>query len=258
MSDGSPLIPPPGDLRLSDQVADDILRMILAQDLRPGDGLPTERALGEQFGVSRTVIREAVRSLAGRKVVETRRGSRPIVAAVPASAVTSSMSLYLRGTSADIPYAKVHEVRVAIEVEIAGLAAARTMHAGVGRLRDLHDEMAALLEAGQDMASADLEFHREIARVTGNEFFIVVLESIVASLLIVRTTTLELPEAPALAHASHGAILEAIAARDVPGARAAMRQHLEQVLALWNSAVELERRRAEDTPPHATTGSPTS
>lgn len=246
MTDATPLRPQPGDARLSDQVADDILRMILAKDLRPGDGLPTERALGEQFGVSRTVIREAVRNLAGRKVVETRRGSRPVVAAVPASAVTSSMSLYLRGTSDDTPYAKVHEVRVAIEVEIAGLAAARTTHVGVGRLRDLYDEMGAMLAAGQDIAAADVEFHREIARVSGNEVFIVVLDSIVASLLYVRTTTLELPEAAALAHASHGAILEAISDRNVLGARTAMRQHLEQVLALWHAAMELERTHAAE------------
>jgi GntR family transcriptional repressor for pyruvate dehydrogenase complex len=225
--------------------------MILANNLRPGDRLPTERALGEQFGVSRTVVREAVRSLAGRNVVETRRGSAPIVAAVPASAVASSMSLYLRGSSDEIPYEKVHEVRVAIEVEVAGHAAARTTHVAVGRLRDLYDHMAELLAAGEDMSAADLEFHREIARTTGNEFFIVVLESIVGSLLHVRETTLELPEAPGLAHTSHGLILEAIAARDVQGARSAMRQHLEQVLKLWHAAVELHRAQREAPAPGA-------
>lgn len=224
--------------RLSDSLADDILNTILTNDLRPGTQLPTERELCEQFGVSRTVVREAVRSLAGRKVITTRRGSPPTVAAVPASAVTSSMSLYLRGRTTGFPYEQVHEVRVAIEVEVAGLAAGRTTHSAVGRLRDHHERMAAMLESRAEMSEADLEFHREIARTTGNDVFIVVLESIVGSLLQVRQTTLELPQAPALTLASHNAILEAIAARDVQAARRTMRQHLEQVLDLWKLAGE--------------------
>ena len=74
--------------RLSDELADRLLDVIREQGLQPGDRLPSERELGEQFGVSRTVVREAVRNLAGRNVVRTRRGASPTVAAFPASAVT--------------------------------------------------------------------------------------------------------------------------------------------------------------------------
>src|SRR6266545_3035987 len=83
--------------RLSDKVASMMLETILSRRLRPGDRLPSERELGEQFGVSRTVIREAVRALVTKGVIEVRSGSGLRVAAVEASAVRESMSLFMHG-----------------------------------------------------------------------------------------------------------------------------------------------------------------
>ncbi len=109
--------------RLSDKVAELLLETIFRRGLQPGDRLPSERELGEQFGVSRTVVREAVRELAAKGLIEVRTGSGLRVAAVDAAAVSESMSLYLRGGSVD--FARVHEVRRLLEVEIAGLSAER-------------------------------------------------------------------------------------------------------------------------------------
>src|ERR671935_2210582 len=109
--------------RLSDRVAALLLETIVARGLQPGDRLPSERELGEQFGVSRTVIREAVRALAAKGVIEVRTGSGLRVAAVDASSVSESMSLFMRGGG--IEFEKVHEVRTVLEVHIAGLAAER-------------------------------------------------------------------------------------------------------------------------------------
>src|SRR5215475_12594500 len=103
--------------RLSDKVAEMMLETILSRRLAVGDRLPSERELGEQFGVSRTVVREAVRALVAKGVIEVRSGSGLRVAAVEASAVSESMSLYLRGSSLD--FEKVHEVRALLEVHIA-------------------------------------------------------------------------------------------------------------------------------------------
>src|SRR5687767_11964606 len=80
--------------RLSDKVADMMLATILSNRLQVGDRLPSERELGEQFGVSRTVVREAVRALVAKGVIEVRSGSGLRVAAVDAAAVSESMSLY--------------------------------------------------------------------------------------------------------------------------------------------------------------------
>ena len=92
--------------RLSDKVAAMMLETILSRRLRPGDRLPSERELGEQFGVSRTVIREAVRELVAKGVIEVRSGSGLRVAPVDASTVREAMLLFLRGASVD--FEKVH------------------------------------------------------------------------------------------------------------------------------------------------------
>ena len=83
--------------RLSDKVANMMLETILSRRLEVSDRLPSERELGEQFGVSRTVVREAVRALVAKGVIEVRSGSGLRVAAVDSAAVSESMSLFLRG-----------------------------------------------------------------------------------------------------------------------------------------------------------------
>src|SRR3954464_7521810 len=125
--------------RLSDKVADMMLETILSDRLKVGDRLPSERELGEQFGVSRTVVREAVRALVTKGVIDVRSGSGLRVAAVDANAVSESMSLFLRGGTLD--FEKVHEVRTLLEVHIAGLAADRATTADLAGLREVHERM---------------------------------------------------------------------------------------------------------------------
>src|SRR5579859_6477869 len=104
---------------LSDQVAEMILETIRSAKLRPGDRLPSERELADQLGVSRTVIREAVRSLAGKGVVDIRSGSGIRVAAVDSSSISEAMGHVVRSGHYDIDYRKIHAVRTMIEIEVA-------------------------------------------------------------------------------------------------------------------------------------------
>jgi len=127
--------------RLSDKVADMMLETILAGRFKVGDRLPSERALGEQFGVSRTVVREAVRALVAKGVIEVRSGSGLRVVAVNADAVHESMNLYLRGGR--LEFEKVHEVRALLEVHLAGLAAERASDDDIALLRAAHEAMRA-------------------------------------------------------------------------------------------------------------------
>src|SRR5215212_10173666 len=120
--------------RLSDKVAEMMLETILSNRLNVGDRLPSERELGEQFGVSRTVVREAVRALVAKGVIEVRSGSGLRVAAVDADSVRESMSLFLRGGAID--FDKVNEVRSLLEVHIAGLAAERRTEDDLVGLRE--------------------------------------------------------------------------------------------------------------------------
>ena len=212
--------------RLSDKVAEMMLESILSNRLNVGDLLPSERELGDQFGVSRTVVREAVRELVAKGVIEVRSGSGLRVAAVNATAVSESMSLYLRGGTLD--FDKVQEVRAVLEVHLAGLAAERASEDDVASLREIHARMQDEASDFDAAARDDLEFHRLIARATQNELFLLLLDSIGSSLIDIRRSNFVSGSIPMTLH-QHEAILERIAAHDPGGARAAMNTHLDGV-----------------------------
>jgi GntR family transcriptional repressor for pyruvate dehydrogenase complex len=216
--------------RLSDKVADMMLETILSDRLQVGDRLPSERELGEQFGVSRTVIREAIRALVTKGVIDVRSGSGLRVAAVDANAVSESMSLFLRGGTLD--FEKVHEVRAVLEVHLAGLAAERATDDDVAQLRGIHERMQSETADVEAAARDDLEFHRAIARATHNELFLLLMDSIGSSLIDIRRENLGSGSAP-MTLSQHESILEAIAAHDPDAARTAMRIHLEGVAVFW-------------------------
>lgn len=216
--------------RLSDKVADMMLETILSKRLDVGDPLPSERELGEQFGVSRTVVREAVRALVAKGVIEVRSGSGLRVAAVNATAVSESMSLYLRGGRLD--FEKVQEVRALLEVHLAGLAAERASEDDIASLRQIHTRMHDEASDVEAAARHDLEFHRLIARATHNELFLLLLDSIGSSLIDIRRSNLASGSTPMTLN-QHQAILERIAGHDPEGASAAMNAHLDSVASFW-------------------------
>ena len=230
--------------RLSDKVAEMMLDTILSRRLAVGDRLPSERELGEQFGVSRTVVREAVRALVAKGVIEVRSGSGLRVAAVDAAAVSESMSLFMHGGG--IEFEKVHEVRTVLEVHIAGLAAERASDEDLARLRQVHERMQ---DEAADVAAAaldDLEFHRMIARATHNDLFLLLMDSIGSTLIDIRRENLGSGAAPETL-GQHERILERITAHDVDGARTAMSAHLEGVAAFWKEQ-RAAREESEETP----------
>ena len=178
--------------RLADKVADLLKKAVLSGQLRPGDRLPAERALGDRFGVSRTVVREAIRSLTAKGLVEVRSGSGSVVARVTSEAVSETIQLYLQGAALD--EATVDEVRSMLDVHMAGVAAERATDEDLEAMRD---------------AVHDAEFHRCLARAARNPLYALLLDSFGR------------PAGGAQVLA-HQRILERIAARDPAGAREAM------------------------------------
>lgn len=222
---------------LSDKVAAMLLDTILTKNLQPGDRLPSERELGEQFAVSRTVIREAVRSLAAKGVLEVRTGSGLRVAAVNSSAVSETLNLFLHGRP-DFDYAQVAEVRAMIEVQVAGLACERGTEEDLARLAQFCEQMAEVVDDPEEAVVLDVKFHRAIAEATRNDFYVIMLDSIGGVLLEVRRQTAR-SKPGTLEHAveHHRRILDRIVARDAEGARRAMRDHLSQIEQLMSEAV---------------------
>jgi GntR family transcriptional repressor for pyruvate dehydrogenase complex len=213
----------PRERRLSDKVADALTESILANRFPVGQRLPSERALSEQFGVSRPIVREAVRSLIAKRLLADHPRRGHVVAAVEPESVRESLTLFVRGRQLD--YAHISEVRSVLEVETAGLAAERATDEQLDELRVAADGIVPGLGAAE-ASVIDVEFHRGIALVTGNEFFVVLIDSMRDVLLEIQLPTLADPEIVEIVRGAHRDIFEAIAAHDADRARAAMRAHL--------------------------------
>ena len=228
------------DRALAERVADSLLEAISLNELKPGERLPSTQALSEQFEVSRTVIREAVRTLLAKDVVRA-DGRRLYVSTVRSSAVRDSMTLFLRGRGV-VDYARIHEVRMPLEIALAGLAADRATPADIERLESVYQGLPAALAAGdiEAAAHADVAFHRTLAELTRNELFPLLLDAMGDVMLETRRASLVLPTRQASAPREHARIHEQVSARDASGARAAMREHLADSNAAWSQGAGID------------------
>jgi GntR family transcriptional repressor for pyruvate dehydrogenase complex len=211
---------------LANRVTRQMEHLIVEGHLKPGDRLPAERELAQQFGVSRTVVREAVRALVAKGLLEVRPGSGTVVSSPTKDAVAQSMSLLLRTAQLEIDYDKVHEIRRILEVEIAALAAQRRTRQDLERMEEILRKASEIEEDRNCFAECDVAFHAALARATHNELFSVLLDSVVDIMLKVREMGFSVPGTPARAFRYHQAILEQIKAGDPERARQAMREHL--------------------------------
>jgi GntR family transcriptional repressor for pyruvate dehydrogenase complex len=226
--------PVPRSQRLSETIADQLLEAIVTGGFRIGALLPSERELGDQFQVSRTVIREAIRALSTKGVVEVQSGRGVRVLRLDTTPVTEAMALLLRSTS-DIDFFKVHEVRTMFEVHMSGLAAARASDAEIAELKDIVRATEDVTDDLEKTSELDVAFHRAVARATGNELFVVLLDSIGPALLQTRRATLAIPHRPTIVVEQHRQILEGIGAHDPVIARASMEAHLVSVERAWRT-----------------------
>jgi GntR family transcriptional regulator, transcriptional repressor for pyruvate dehydrogenase complex len=224
----------PREARLSDKVTDAILEMIVSKRLKVGDALPPERELGKQFGVSRTVIREAVRALGAKGLLEVRGGSGVRIVAVDEATVRESMRHFVQGSSLD--YAKVDEVRLVLEVAAAGLAAARATDVDIATIDETIVAMENESKSLERSVLNDLAFHRAVATSTHNELFLVLHDSMGEMLLEVRRRNLSRGrDERQLVVEMHRRIRDGIAAHDPEAAQQAMRDHLGHVQATWSN-----------------------
>jgi GntR family transcriptional repressor for pyruvate dehydrogenase complex len=215
------------DPSLAERVSLALMDSIASGRLSPGDRLPSERDLGEQFGVSRTVVREAVRGMQARGVLKVRPGRGAEVVALPASQITETFTLFLRGANTQhvIDGEQISEVRETLELRLAELACRRATPEEFAQMEAAIAAMAE--ETDVEQASAfDMTFHRLIASATKNMLFVVLLDSLGDVLLQLRRRSLSVPGRRDGAVAEHRHILDALTAGDVVAARAAMADHL--------------------------------
>jgi len=209
------------------ELTDTLRREILENRLSPGDRLPTESALGASAGVSRTVVREAVASLKAEGLVETRQGAGAFVLELPPRAGQPRIE---HATAEDI--LSVLELRLAIEVEAAALAAERRTEADLAALRQALADFDTARRAGNDGLEADANFHRALAAATQNPRFHQYLEELGEFAFPRRhlpeavRDTMVLKDDLTLVAREHETIYEAVAAGDGATAARTMRLHL--------------------------------
>jgi GntR family transcriptional repressor for pyruvate dehydrogenase complex len=222
------------DPSLSDKVAKQLTDAIMARELVPGQRLPSEKELGGQFGVSRTVIREAIRSLAARGLVNVTSGRGIEIGQLDSGDVTTSMRLFVHGHN-NLDYGKVHEVRTAFELQAAGLAALRVTPEALSRLRAICDAHHRSI-VSKDMTAVselDFQFHRELAEASGNELLVAMLDSVADVLREVRNRAMVHAGIAETALKAHRRILECVGAGDQKSARRAMEKHLAEAAQHW-------------------------
>jgi GntR family transcriptional repressor for pyruvate dehydrogenase complex len=197
--------------------------------LPAGTKLPTEAEIMGEFGVSRTVVREAIGRLAAAGLVATRHGVGTFVVGVGDTAAFRVGPQQLE-TLRDV--VAVLELRIGVETEAAALAAQRRTAQNLAVMRAALDTFAQAVEQGGDAVAADFQFHSEIARATQNDHFGRLMASLGTGVIPRARLAAEAPPTPERldylkrVNAEHESIFDAIAAGDPDAARAAMRTHL--------------------------------
>jgi GntR family transcriptional regulator, transcriptional repressor for pyruvate dehydrogenase complex len=214
--------------RLYEQIVQQIEEQIVHGVLKPGDQLPAERDLAQRFGVSRTAVREAVKALREKGLVEAFSGRGTFITDGTTQAVRQSLDLMVKIGQPD-GFAHLAEVRSILEPEIAALAATRIQDSELATMR----EAVAIMDgAGKDpdaYIEADLDFHLALAESAANPLILSLLDSIVGLLREQRLRIFSVPGGPQRGQIHHKRILDAVERRDPEEARRAMRAHLEQV-----------------------------
>lgn len=217
-------------VRLSERVAEALATEIRSGRLRAGDKLPTEPELVEQFGVSRTVVREAVSRLKSLELVEARQGSGVYVLE-PAIPPLSFDASYAVSKEAVV---QMVEVRRALEAEVAGLAAQRRTQADLRRMRQAIAALERAVEAGGDGVMEDVAFHRVIADAAKNPFLLSTLQYLghflYGATRVTRANEARRGDFAREVRDEHDAILVAIASRDATAARAAAFDHMNNAI----------------------------
>lgn len=217
-----------GSRNLTHALVDALSESIYSCAIRPGDKLPSEAMIMAEYGVSRTVVREAITSLKAAGLIETRHGIGSFVRAVPTRfefRVDTAAILTLRDVL------DMLDLRISLETEAAAFAAARRTETQVEEMRRTLDSFRASLDSVEKAVEPDFQFHLQIAYATGNRYFADIMTHLGTN-TIPRTRVNEHQSSESrieylsMVNREHESIFEAILQRDPEGARSAMRAHL--------------------------------
>jgi GntR family transcriptional regulator, transcriptional repressor for pyruvate dehydrogenase complex len=230
---------------LAGRVEQELERLIVENRLAPEERLLAERPLADRFGVSRTVVREAVRSLAAKGLLEVRTGDGTYVRNPSHTNAAESLARLFRFTGMSGPDQThaIYELRQPLEVEIAGLAAERATQKDVEALKRWVDITNS---PGTDEAThidADMQFHLALAEATRNPLFSVLLESMGELMRALREVGVKASGGRREGRVMHSRLLERVVARDAAGARSVMHEHMRHSEEILRAALGRARRQ---------------
>ncbi len=214
--------------RLYEQIVRQIEESVLKGTLKPGDQLPAERELAQQLGVSRTAVREAVKALREKGLVEAYSGRGTFITDGTSHAARQSFDLMVKIGQQESS-ANLAELRLILEPGIAALAALRIEEEYLVAMRDAVAVMDRSLKDPAAYIEADLDFHLALAETVANPLILSLIDSIVGLLREQRIKIFNVEGGPQRGQVHHKRILEAMEQRNPEMARSAMSAHLEQV-----------------------------
>jgi GntR family transcriptional repressor for pyruvate dehydrogenase complex len=201
---------------------------LVFDELEPGHALPSEGELAQDLGVSRLTVREGMRQLSARGLIEVHNGRRPVVASPNGKGVGDFFRNAIRRDPRSL--LDLLEVRQALEVHIAVLAARNASRASVLAMQAAIDSMARNISSPEDFNEADIQFHELLAAATGNQMLSILIEELSDSQRSSRVQSVagheRLGRRLDEVLVQHADILDCVERRDEAGAAAAMRRHL--------------------------------
>ncbi|TMB31580.1 MAG: FadR family transcriptional regulator [Deltaproteobacteria bacterium] len=213
--------------RRYEQVAEQIQKLIAQGTLKPGDRLPPERELATRFGVARSSIRDAVRTLEVMGILEPRQGAGTVVRDLSADSLVVPLATVLVRKRELV--SELLDVRRMLEPGLAARAAKNATVEEVLELEDILRRQAVKLRRGEPSIEEDSEFHYVIGKAARNSVVLKVLDVLMDLLRESRARSLQAPGRPERSYAGHMRVLRAIKRRDPEAAEKAVRKHLEEI-----------------------------
>jgi GntR family transcriptional repressor for pyruvate dehydrogenase complex len=200
---------------------------LILKKLKPGDKLPSERELAEMLQVSRSSIRDAIRGLELRGVVEPRQGAGTIVREASADSVVNPFANALKRRREMV--SELLDFRKMLEPPLAARAATHASADEIAEMEEILQRQEAKLSRGENTIDEDAEFHYAVALASGNSVVLKVLDIVMDLLRDTRERSLQVEGRPRKSLIGHQRILAAIKRQDAESAKAAMRRHIEDV-----------------------------
>lgn len=212
--------------RIYEDIVAQVRGLLADGRVKAGDQLPSERELSDRFQVSRTSVREALRTLESMGLIEIKSGEGTFITSTVETLLSPLASAILQQKGVLL---EIFEARKIVEPEIAALAAERASPEELEQLEGILREQARQIAEGETGVEADTAFHSTLAQAAQNKVFLKLNDAIVDSLRETRERSLQTHGRPARSLAGHREILEAVRTKNPARAKKAMLEHLDAI-----------------------------